>query len=191
MPHILKRLNLLMVGFFITAAVSPCVMAGEIVKSKYLTVYADAGIDKAQVLKKLSADYYLRLGPAFSASSVGGEGLDGMLAKTLDALYLEVSDVLDIHMYDFNVDLEILRDRAAIAEVLRPYFGGKDINMPSFYYHNKKKIYVSLADLNAGMLAHEISHSIISHYFIVPPPAKMQEVLSGYVEYAVRKHTAK
>jgi hypothetical protein len=48
-------------------------------------------------------------------------------------------------------------------------------------------IYVSLKDVSLGMLAHEVAHAIISSYFVVAPPEKVQEVLAGYVEYSIRK----
>jgi hypothetical protein len=48
-------------------------------------------------------------------------------------------------------------------------------------------VYISYPEMTIGMLGHKIAHAIISHYFVVPPPAKIQEVLAGYVEYSIRK----
>ena len=188
MPYLLRKTVLLIAALFIIAVVSKNVFAEPLIKSKYFSVYADGDIDKVDLLKKLNAGYFLRLGAAFSEKAGRGEELDSMVASTLDAIYLEVSDILDIHMYDLNIDLEILPDRAALASILKPYIGGKTVDMPSFYYYDKNRIYISLADLNSGMLGHEIGHAIVTHYFVVPPPAKLQEVLSGYVEYSIRKH---
>ena len=188
MPYLLRKSVLLIAALFIVAIVSKDVLAEPLIKSKYFSVYADGGIDKVDLLKKLNAGYFLRLGAAFSEKAERGEELDSMVASTLDAIYLEVSDILDIHMYDLNIDLEILPDRAALASILKPYIGGKTVDMPSFYYYDKNRIYISLADLNSGMLGHEIGHAIVTHYFVVPPPAKLQEVLSGYVEYSIKKH---
>jgi len=36
-------------------------------------------------------------------------------------------------------------------------------------------------------LGHEIGHAVISNYFVVQPPIRIQEVLAGYVEYQLRK----
>ena len=33
-----------------------------------------------------------------------------------------------------------------------------------------------------GVLAHEVAHAIINQYFAVPPPSKVQEILSQYVD---------
>ena len=115
MPYLLRKSVLLIAALFIVAIVSKDVLAEPLIKSKYFSVYADGGIDKVDLLKKLNAGYFLRLGAAFSENAGHGEDLDGMVASTLDAIYLEVSDILDIHMYDLNIDLEILPDRAALA----------------------------------------------------------------------------
>jgi hypothetical protein len=32
-----------------------------------------------------------------------------------------------------------------------------------------------------------MAHALISNYFVVAPPPKVQEILAGYVEYSVRK----
>ena len=60
-----------------------------------------------------------------------------------------------------------------------------------FYFHDDKTIYISTEDLTLGMLGHEMAHAIISHYFVVPPPTKVQEVLSGYVDYSFQKKVRK
>ena len=159
---------------------------GCTVDGKYFKVTVHQGVDKPELLKKLHADYFLQMGAAFSADRSNNADIDRLLARTLDAIYLDVSDILDIHMYDFSVDLEIFPDKGALANELQSYFG-KRVDMPSYYFYDKNKIAISCADMTLGMLSHEIAHSIISHYFVVQPSAKVQEVLAGYVEYSVRK----
>lgn len=58
-------------------------------------------------------------------------------------------------------------------------FGGAPV---AFYSHKLKTIYVSLDNLSAGILAHEVSHAIINSYFESSPPARTQEILSQYVD---------
>jgi hypothetical protein len=40
---------------------------------------------------------------------------------------------------------------------------------------------VSVADLHEGMLAHEMAHAIIDHFFAVRPPSSTAEILARYV----------
>ena len=39
-----------------------------------------------------------------------------------------------------------------------------------------------------GILMHEMSHAIISRFFPVPAPVKVQEVLAMYVEYNLQSY---
>ena len=48
-------------------------------------------------------------------------------------------------------------------------------------------IYASAENFKIGVIGHEIAHAVISHYFVVQPSVKIQEVLAGYVEYQLRK----
>jgi len=36
--------------------------------------------------------------------------------------------------------------------------------------------------LNENILAHEMGHCIIDHYFVILPPRKIQEMLAVYVD---------
>ncbi len=153
-----------------------------IVEGKYFSLYAARSLNLSRVLTKVNFNYLLH------DDSFGGKTADAssMLASTLDALYSEVSDILDIHMYTFHGSIRIVADKDALNAFFRQSYG-VDFRDPSVYVHEKNTIYISLADLTIGMLGHEIAHAIMSHYFVVPPPTKVQEVLAGYVEYNLRK----
>ena len=60
----------------------------------------------------------------------------------------------------------------------------------AFYSHGMAGIYLTTERLNAGILAHEIAHAVINAYFVTPPPAKMQEILSQYVDRHLNDSTA-
>ncbi|MFA5119217.1 MAG: hypothetical protein WC695_10330 [Candidatus Omnitrophota bacterium] len=153
-----------------------------IAEGKYFSLYACGAVDLSGVLTKVNFNYLLHEDSFVSKA----DDTRGMLAGTLDGLYGEVSDILDIHMYTFHGSIRVVADKDSLSELFRQSYG-VDIRDPSVYVHEKNTIYISLADLTIGMLGHEIAHAIISHYFVVPPPVKVQEVLSGYVEYNLRK----
>lgn len=52
----------------------------------------------------------------------------------------------------------------------------------AFYSHKNRAVYVSIDEITAGVLAHEVAHAIINSYFPTPPPARMQEILAQYVD---------
>jgi len=160
--------------------------AQDAATGKYFTVTVHQGIGRQELLRKLRADYFLKMGPAFPTGKESDA--DALLSRTLDAIYLAVSDVLDIHMYSFSVDLEIFPDKRALGDELQACLGRR-LDAPSFYFYDRNKIYIAYDEMTVGMLSHETAHAIISHYFVVQPPVKVQEILAGYVEYSMRKNT--
>lgn len=156
-----------------------------IARSEYFSIYGPASIDVDELLFKLNYNYFLQVDSLLGGVSQSPEHI---LVKTMDALYLEVSDALGIHVYSFHGSIEFHPDRSSLNDAFRRYFD-EDFGERSFYLHEQETIYVSFPDLTLGMIGHEIAHAIQSHYFIVPPPVKVQEILSGYVEYSLRKST--
>ena len=154
-----------------------------IAQSKYFSLYGQKELDKYSLLKKLGLNYLIH--PETLLKKDNQDPRD-TLAKALDALYLEVSDILDIHIYSFHGKISIQPDQNSLQALCKEHFGFS-FKERSVYVHDNNTIYLSLPDLTVGMLGHEIAHAIISHYFVVPPPAKVQEVLCGYVEYTLRK----
>jgi len=157
-----------------------------IADSKYFSVYGEPSIDIYALLKKLNFEYFI-YGENLSKDN---EDLRDILSKSIDSLYLAVSDILDIHVYNYHGKLVIFSDRVSLKESLSKTYGLK-LDERSYYFHKDNTIYVSFADLTVGVLGHEMGHAIISCYFIVPPPIKVQEVLCGYIEYSLRKTPAK
>ena len=170
------------------AAVAQETNATPVCEGQYFVCYADRGIDAYQLLTKLDFNY-VSLGDALGEKD--GDDIKSVLARTIDGLYQEVSDILDIHIYSFKGTIQFVTDQPALAGLIQKRFN-LDFAERSIYYHEKNTIYISVKDMTVGMLGHEMGHAVISHFFIVPPPPKIQEVLCGYVEYSLRKtHTGK
>ena len=150
---------------------------------QYFSIYADSPVDAYSISSKLNFDYLV-----FGDSLAKGASDDQkqILVKTIDGLYLEVSDIIDIHMYSFKGIIRVLPDKQSLADLIKTVFN-RDFNERSLYFFEKNTIFISQADLTLGMLGHEIAHAIISNFFVVPPPPKVQEILCGYVEYSLNK----
>ncbi len=158
----------------------------RLTKSEYFSVYAHSDADLNLLLRKLKFDYFSRLESFRGSRNLGLP--DQMLANTLDSLFLEVSDIIDIHVYSFHCNLEIYATQRGVSDAFKRYFN-TSFKERSFYLQETNTIYISELDLTLGMLGHEIAHAIICHYFTPPPPTRMQEILAGYVEYNLRKDT--
>ena len=154
--------------------------------SDYFTIYYQDGVDP------LNIAYQIRIGGSFyiykdaDKSIVAGEAPEDVLTENMDNLFNEVSDVLDIHLYSYHGEIKICLSKEELQKAFSELFN-KELKAESFYYHEQNTIYITAEGLRAGILAHEMAHAIICHYFVVLPPAKVQEVLAGYAEFAINK----
>ncbi|MCM8784364.1 MAG: hypothetical protein NC818_06310 [Candidatus Omnitrophica bacterium] len=155
------------------------------IEGNYFNIYYYYGLNPLEIAQRLDfSSPHLQIGTNYLKN--GSNNPEAILAKTLDALFLEVSDILDIHLYSFKGSLRILRDFKTLdSEFYKLY--RMNLKAPSFYIYETNTIYISLDNLRVGILGHEIAHAIMNNYFVVPPPMKLQEVLSGYVEYTLQK----
>ncbi|MCK5215163.1 MAG: hypothetical protein KAR05_07415 [Candidatus Omnitrophica bacterium] len=181
----------LLIFFLVNAAATSELSFAEredlrfIVKSQYFSIYAQKGVDIDQVLKVLNYDYFLQLE---SLLQVLPPNVRNILVKTIDAIYLETSDILGVNIFTFEGTIRIYKDKAAMHNHLLEKFGAP-AKAPAYFSYDDNTIYLAMEDLTLGIFSHEMAHAIITHYFGIPPPVKMQEVLSGYVEYNLRKST--
>ncbi|MFH1854691.1 MAG: hypothetical protein ABH815_05205 [Candidatus Omnitrophota bacterium] len=182
------RIKLFLLASFMILSISVNGYANDFshrVESEYFTVYYQDQVDPLGVAYKIKVDSYARLsGDRYKVTT--DDNPNDVLSQNVDALFNEVSDILDMHIYSYHGIVKICRDSEALKKAYVGLFD-RELKAESFYYHEENTIFVNAADLNPGILAHEISHALINHYFVVVPPVKVQEVLSGYVEYNIRK----
>ncbi len=148
----------------------------------YFAIYCQSGIDPLEIAAKTDI-----LSPrTLLDNNSGSSGSLESLPRIFDTIFLEVSDALDIHIYSFKGNIKFYR---SLGELNNAYFSlfREELKAPSFYVYDTNTVYISMENLRLGILGHEIAHAIISHYFVVLPPVKIQEVLSGYVEYQLNK----
>ncbi len=154
------------------------------IEGKYVTVYCLSGTDIAYLAQKLNI--------RASDKIIAGESLKSKnsyeeeLAQMLDTLFMQVSNILEMHLYSLNVNIKICKNNAELNDIYNRLFNSSLGGRSSFYVYTFNSIYVSEDALKPGIIGHEMSHAIISHYFVIPPPVKIQEVLSMYVEYNLR-----
>ena len=160
--------------------------SGKKIEGKYFTIYYSSEIDISKLTQQLNittADKIL------AGKSVGKEiSSQEPLASMVDILYSLVGDMVDMHIYNFKGSIKICQDQAKLNNIYRNLFG-KDLAsyMVSFYVNDTSTIYISGENFRREVLGHEIAHAIINHYFVVSPPIKVQEILSKYIEYQLRK----
>lgn len=178
---------------FLTAALAVCLarasclaFAGDgfgnakKIESRHFTIYYAPGLDTRELSRRLS------LGAADKILS--GGALPDDLGGAVDLLFSRVCDILDMQLYSFHGTLKICCDRKQVDDIYGNLFDKPlAAKHHSFYIYDSNTIYLPAEQFNREVLGHEMGHAVISHYFVVPPSIKIQEVLAVFVEYQLRK----
>lgn len=94
---------------------------------------------------------------------------DPILAKSrIDRIVERVQSILDMHPDNFHIRIDLYP----------AYEGG----LIASYSHKNRLLKIFTDRVTDGVLAHEVAHAVISMYFPQPPPKKIQEILTQYVD---------
>jgi len=125
------------------------------------------------------------IGNIGKGSSFFSAGLEKEPAgKKVDLLVERVSRLLDMYPFDLRFNIYVYQNHRDIESAYtRMTALGVFGRIPvAFYSHKSRTIYVSVENISAGILSHEIAHAVINFYFPEPPPERMQEILAQYVD---------
>ncbi|MBZ0167188.1 MAG: hypothetical protein K8I00_10320 [Candidatus Omnitrophica bacterium] len=131
--------------------------SNQIFTSKYASIY--------YVNEDDLNDFIWRLGGAKLEFTDNPE----MASHRLDRLVNRVQMILDMWPTNFAIRIHLYRG---------------DLKFDKFAYYNEDEntIYVHVDYNSDGVMAHELAHAVINHYFPTPPPSKVQEILAQYVD---------
>jgi hypothetical protein len=106
--------------------------------------------------------------------------------RYIDQLFQRVQSILEMPKPDMRVQVRLFRDQEELS-VAFDQITGKPTPAPAFYWKENNTIYVNLERVSVGILAHEMAHAVIAHYFIISPPEKISELLCQYVDREVSR----
>lgn len=110
------------------------------------------------------------------------------LQNYLDQIFSHVQIILDMPIAGMKVKIKLYNTPDEVATLYKQQVSkGASIAHQTakplaFYWKKDNTIHIQVEQLNLGMLAHEMAHAIMFHYFIPPPPLKVQEMLAIYVD---------
>ncbi len=105
---------------------------------------------------------------------------DEVLAK-LDIIIEKVQIVLDMFPDFYHVRVVLLADDDDVSRVYKEKYG-KRANHIAYYSLSEKTIYISVDDTKLRVVAHEVGHSVVDHYFKVRPPYNIHELMAQFAE---------
>jgi len=146
-------------------------------KSRYVTLsYSGREVlkefnDNLRLNRKLSS--YVRKKNVITVA-------DEVMAK-VDIIVEKVQVVLDMFPDKYHIRLVLLQESADVARVYKQKYG-KNVGHIAYYSLSEKTIYISVDDTCLRVLAHEVGHSVVDHYFEVRPPYKIHELMAQFAE---------
>ncbi len=149
-----------------------------IIKSNYFTIYCGETVDLKTVANQLERRGLFVSGvydpnPASAPTE--------KIAYRLDRILKRVKDVLDMYPDMHELKIKIFKDREALsAEYCKIFNAPADYK--AFYIYQHNMIYTSEEDISDSVIAHEMGHAVVDHYFSVIPPEKVRELLATYVD---------
>ena len=155
--------------------------SGKVFETTHFTVIYSPQLEISDLQQKLNfgnKDLLLSISPPNKQPNLG---------TILDALFNRVCNILDMNLFSYHGTIKIC-DRQTKLNTIYQHIFDKDLGgMRSFYIYSLNTIYLSADNFSCEIVGHEIAHAVISHYFVVTPSTKIQEVLAGYAEYQLRK----
>lgn len=146
-------------------------------ESNFFIVYYRPDADLEQVKRKLETRIlYFDQTARYGETSVQEE-----IGYRLDKLFNQVREILDMYPRIPKIKIKIFQDRTELNEEHLNIFGEMK-EYSSFYVNGYHTIYTSEDDISDSVMAHEMAHVVIDHYFSIIPPKKMAEVLASYVD---------
>jgi hypothetical protein len=144
--------------------------------SRYTTIIY-AGDDQMRRFNKEislgSLSYLLKSKTSFTA--------EDEVKHKIDVLIERVETILEMYPKELKFNIALLYSDDEVQSLFRKKYG-RTVDYIAFYSPRDKTIYVSVKDIELGVLAHEIAHVIIDFYYGMATPTKIHEVLAQYVE---------
>lgn len=153
----------------------PAVSQGLELETRYATiVYAEKSL-----LQEFNSRLFFRVTsrpterPRFTVADDVRDKTDGITEKIETILEMFPDRIrFRIILLPTQIDVQIAYNRLY----------HKHTDYLAFYAPKEKTVFIAMDSVNIRILAHEIAHVVMHQYFSVPPPAKIQEVLSQYAE---------
>jgi hypothetical protein len=155
----------------------PGILYAAEIKSRYVTVqFANRELlgtfnEELELGRKLNS--YVKKRPVVTVE-------DEVLAK-VDTVVEQAETILEMFPDKLHIRIVLLADQSEVARIFMQKYN-KKVNYLAFYSLSEDTIYLSVKDVNLKVLAHEIAHGIVNHYFDVRPPYNIHELMAQFVE---------
>lgn len=150
------------------------------IKTRYAILFYQTPEDLIEFNKKINYSPGLS-GLGWLTYGSSKRSLEDRLKTKIDAIFKRVQQILDMRRKIERVHINLYQNKGQLGEAFKGLYQ-KECRFRAWYVFEKHTIYLNLEDLHEGMLAHEMAHAIIDHYFTMRPPSATAEILARYVD---------
>ncbi len=151
----------------------------SLIESKHFDIFYVPGVNIEEVNEKIKITFYDEL----LSSRIEAKGPKQQLANKLDLILEKVERILDMYPKRMNLKVKIYENQKELDRAYYQIFNQpNDSKRTSFYIHKYETIYTNQEAIRLGVIAHEMTHAVADHYFLILPSETVNEVLAQYVE---------
>jgi hypothetical protein len=149
------------------------------IESAYFTIYYRPDANLKRIFGRINTrSFSVAHKPATDTLS---SGLESKLAYRFDTMLCRVREILDMYPPSMHIVVRIFKNRKEVnSEYCRLTHFGDECR--SFYIYSYNTIYTSEQDISDSIIAHEMAHALLDHYFSATPPEKVAEILAQNVD---------
>ena len=146
------------------------------IDTRDFTVYYEDGVDLNAAARRLRRKiFFFGQGPSYD------EGAEKSITYRLDSLFGRAREILDMYPEMSKIKIKIFKDEEGLYEVYQKLIGSRGW-AKAFYVHFYRTIFTSEDTINDSVMAHEMAHAIIDHFYKSVPPPKVSEALASYID---------
>ncbi|MBU1061432.1 MAG: hypothetical protein KJ957_03405 [Candidatus Omnitrophica bacterium] len=152
----------------------------NVLPARYCTIFCEKEVDLKSINRRVNLGFANFYSPR-NYRKKGDLSIKEILTEKFDAIFCRVQDVLDMYPSKVQVAINIYKDKEGLDRVYEEIFNEPN-EAVSFYIYKTNTIYTTERAINENIIAHEMAHCIIDHYFVILPPRKIQEILAVYAD---------
>jgi hypothetical protein len=156
---------------------SPYLLMAKEARSKYATLL----YNNQELLIKFNDEIELGRNLRAIAKKANIVTIEDEILAKIDTIIEKAEIILEMFPDQLRMKIVLLASSTEVAGVFKAKYG-KNVNYVAFYSLSEDTIYISVDDAKLAVLAHEIGHAIIDHYFKVRPPYNVHELMAQFVE---------
>jgi hypothetical protein len=136
------------------------------IKSAYFTIYYSPAANLKRLYNRVNGRSF---SVAHQPPRLGASTPEDKLAYRLDMIFSRVQEILGIYLANVHVNIRIYENNKDLDAQFRRLARSTG-EVESFYVHSYNTIYTSERNISDSVIAHEMTHALVDHYFSVTPP---------------------